>query len=206
MIASAIAEHQLSMSHGVTRPTRKAPRAPLSFLVVWECMVVCVTLPVFTRMFAWFRLVRCWAAMRFDDHRGLLPSSVKVANGRLTATLVRTKTSGVGKKREELYICVSAHAYMREESWLAVGWDLWERVGIERDFFMGLPTPSLDGMLNIEAQYADERAMSRALMSQALAPDGSPLLFVPGAYDFWLDHSDRAFLTSAVGCLDNVSG
>ena len=108
MIASAIAEHQLNMSQGVTKPVRKAPQTPLSFLVVWEAMVVQVALPVFTWMFAWFWLVRCWAAMRFDDHRGLLPASVKVANGRLTATLVRTKTSGVGKKREELYI------YMRE--------------------------------------------------------------------------------------------
>ena len=58
---------------------------------------------------------------------------------------------------------------------MAAGWALWERAGVEREFFLELPTPSLDGTLNLEAQYPDERAMSRALMAQALALNGPPL-------------------------------
>ena len=56
------------------RPTKKAPTTTLVFLVLFEGVVMSKREPKFIRMFAWYRLVRYWSSMRFDDHRGMLPS------------------------------------------------------------------------------------------------------------------------------------
>ena len=87
--------------------------------------------------------------MRFDDHRGLVPSRVRILRNGLRGTLVRTKISGLGKSREELEVVVDSGAFIFESSWLAVGWALWEELGTDRDYFMGLPTEDLAGMRKI---------------------------------------------------------
>ena len=72
-------------------------------------------------MYSWYRILRVWTAMRFDDHRGLLPDRIVVSNGILKGTLVRTKTSGAGKRREELTIAVGRDVYLCEPGWLGTG-------------------------------------------------------------------------------------
>ena len=48
--------------------------------------------------------------MRFDDHRGMLPSRLELLGSGLRSTLVRTKTTGVGKGRETLDLVVDRRA------------------------------------------------------------------------------------------------
>ena len=80
----------------------------------------------------------------------------------LRGTLVRTKTTGAGKHKEELEVVVDKSAFVLVPGWLSAGWVLWDGVFPERDFFFGFPTPSRDGMLCMEASYADDTAMSHA--------------------------------------------
>ena len=68
--------------------------------MLFEAVVVDSTSPKFVRMFAWLRLVRVWTALRFDDHRGIIPRRMVLTSTGLRGTLVRTKTSGAGKRRE----------------------------------------------------------------------------------------------------------
>ena len=84
----------------------------------------------------------------------------------LRGTLVRTKTTGAGKRREELLLFVSLDAYLLHREWLKTGFALWESCTSERDYLLGLPTPDLQGMREIEAKYADGAAMSRALLGR----------------------------------------
>ena len=111
----------LTDSGGSTKPVRKAPQLPVAFAMAFERIVVDSSSPKFLRMFAWFRLVRLWACLRFDDHRGLLPQSMRLVSGCLKGTLVRTKTSGPGRRREELYIHVDSAAYLVSPGWLEAG-------------------------------------------------------------------------------------
>ena len=156
-------------------------------------------------MFAWYRAVRSWTAMRFDDHRGLVPAKMRLTAVGLRGTLVRTKTNGTGKRQEELYLHVDFGAYLKHSTWLRVGWELWGETDPNRDFFLGLPTPDLAGMRNIEARYPDAQAMSKALMCRCTQPDGSPIFFVAGSWNYWSEHSDRAFLTSVAACIPEVA-
>ena len=73
-------------------------------------------------MYAWYRVVRRWSAMRFDDHRGMVPQLIRLGAGGPRATLVRTKTTGAGKKKEQLELVVDRMTYLVEEGCLATGW------------------------------------------------------------------------------------
>ena len=88
--------------------------------------------------------MRC--TLRFVDHRGLVPSRIRLLRSGLRGTLVWTKTSGVGKSREELEVVIDHSAFLFMPAWLQTGWALWERMGTGRDYFMGLPTPDLMGI------------------------------------------------------------
>ena len=90
------------------------------------------------RCFAWFRLVRIWCCLRFDDHRMLLPSTLRLVGGSLKATLVRTKNTGIGKRREELYLHLDAEAFIFERTWLRTRFELWMSAGTAHDYFLML--------------------------------------------------------------------
>ena len=69
---------------------------------------------------------------------------------------------------------------------------------------MGLPTPDLMGMRQVEAKYAHAVAMDRALLQQLKGSSGQPLLQHAVACEFWTLHSDRASLPSFAACLNEV--
>ena len=52
---SAVKEFELGVGGGATRAVKKAPQVPVSFLLLFEHMVVDVEAPVFVRMYAWSR-------------------------------------------------------------------------------------------------------------------------------------------------------
>ena len=134
LLEAAVAEHHVCNASGVTHAVRKAPQTPLAFVVMWECFVMDSSLAVALRMYSWYRSVRAWTAMRFDDHRGLVPDRIVSEHGILKGTLVRTKTTGAGKKREELTIAVGQDVFAREPDWMCTGWRLWQAFDTPRDF------------------------------------------------------------------------
>ena len=83
LLKAALEELTLQLTGGVARPVRKAPQVPVALLFAFEKVVVDVNELPFVRTFAWWRLVRAWGSLRFDDHRGLLPSSLRLAMGSL---------------------------------------------------------------------------------------------------------------------------
>ena len=132
-------------------------------------------------MFAWYRCIRLWSSMRFGDHRGLVPARMGLLPSGLRGTLVRTKTTGLGKHREELELVVDVEAFIVMPLWLETGWRLWEDVFPHRDFFMGLPSVDRSTMRCIEARYSDSAAMSLALLASLRLPSGAPIFSDPMA-------------------------
>ena len=80
--------------------------------------------PVYHRTFAWYRLFRHWASLRWDDTQALLPFSLGRRARGVFVLLARTKTSGSGKTLTVLPCFVSEAAYVRRP-WLDVGLILW---------------------------------------------------------------------------------
>ncbi len=52
-------------------------------------------------MHAWWKLLKVFGTLRFDDHRGLLPESLALGGAALSGKLTRTKTSGRAPAKPE---------------------------------------------------------------------------------------------------------
>ena len=180
----------------------QAPRLPIQIVVALERLVMLTGAARYVRMYAWFRLVKVWGTLRFDDHRGLVPSTMSMRSDGMHGTLERTKTSGLGKARQHLPLFVAKGAALSDPDWLAVGWALWESASPGRDYFVGLPSEDLQRMRDVEAKYPDGLAMGRALLREVRSGDGEVLL-TPGVEQFWSEHSERATLPSWVGCVES---
>ena len=142
--------------------------------------------------------------MRFDDQRGLLPATVRLIGGCLKGTLVRTKTTGPGRRREELYIHVDSAAYLLAPQWLEIGWRLWASIGCKKELFLTLPTCDWDWALQLEATYTDSRAMSRNLTQRLRNDDESLMLSITDSAAYWTEHSDRATLPTWAASLQSI--
>ena len=152
--------------------------------------------PHYHRAFAWYRLFRHWSSLRWDDTQGLVPSTLERRARGVFGLLLRTKTSGPGKKTLILPVFVSQEAYVGKP-WLDVGLLLLTQgeFAFERDYFLPLPHRDLTGVLQQRALYSDSAGFSRALLGTICAEDGDALL-TPLACRLWTEHSDRSGLDS----------
>ena len=89
---------------------------------------------------SWWLLLQCWATLRFDDHRGIVPAKVKISESGLLGKLTRSKVSGPGKKLNFRLVIVVSSAYIHHKLWLLTGWQLLEKDPDSRDYL--LPAPS----------------------------------------------------------------
>ena len=106
---------------------QRAPRFPLSLVAAMELAVAMdETLPDAARVVLWARLVKTYGALRMDDLQRLAPERVKMSSIGLVASLLRTKTSGNGKRTRELHLFIPMEAGVASASWLKIGFSLWK--------------------------------------------------------------------------------
>ena len=186
---------------GRQQKRRQAPPMLVGVLSALERTVNDQDQPRFIRAYAWYRLFRHWASLRFDDTSGLSPQDLQIRARGVFGLLSRTKTSGSDKEITVLPVFVSFEAWVEKE-WLRTGLGIWqsEGLGFSRDYFLCLPDRALTGSCGKRARYSDARGFSRSLLGTLRATDGSPLL-LPAALNFWTEHSDRSGLDSWLGAL-----
>ena len=174
-------------------PRGQAPQMPLALLAALESEVLNKDRPLFHGGFAWYRLLRHWAALRWSDSQALSPSSLVLRARGLTGVLSRTKTSGPGKAHEVLPIFVSDGAYL-VHPWVRVGVELWKTTGLsnERNSFLPLPDPTLSRATKRRALYSDSAAFSQALLGSVEVPELGSALLPNEAGRSCFEHSDRA--------------
>ena len=55
---------------------------------------------VYIRLIAWFYFLQTWCSLKFDDHRGLEPASLRNTKESLSGVLTRAKTHGPDKSSD----------------------------------------------------------------------------------------------------------
>ena len=175
--------------------TVAAPREPLMFTVIRERIVVDEGKPLYHRAYAWWKGVQSWASMRFSDHVGLDPASLRMSDGSLRGEINRTKTTGADKTIGSRAFIVAAECYLECPNWIAIGFEIWSGFHFERKYFLPLPTADLQGVVPLEVNYMDACAMTRVLLADYVMPSddegGMDLLLLPGLAGFWTEHSPR---------------
>ena len=137
------------------RLIKRAPRYPVFMLMLLEALVIDVGHATGWRIWAWAKLVKVWASLRWSDLQAIIPAELSLVEGRLTTVLRRTKTSGPSRRVKELPVAISEHAYFLRSTWLRVGFDLLRtHANYKRDYL--LPRLNQDGLLEKKpASYAD---------------------------------------------------
>ena len=199
-------EHEISGDQGTKARKGKAPMIPVMVLFALELVVLDTVRPLYVRGFAWVKLLKFWASLRYDDLQWLALASMVLTAAGLHATLPRTKTSGPGKRAATLTATISSDAWLVSPRWLAEGFAIWKHFETDRDYLLPCPTPDLQGVRDCHASYNDAAALSQALYNELRWPKLCPergwqgsadeALLCQGAGRFWTEHSERNGLTS----------
>ena len=194
-------------------PTRKAPLLPVAMVCSLELAVCDSSQPLYARGFAFYKLLKLWAACRSDDLTGLNPASLVLSSKGLQGVLERTKMTGPGKRVRYLPIFISCKAFLVSPDWLATGFGLWQNgsMAFVRDYFLPLPTADLSGARQIMAKYPQVVAMTKILWHSLRLPiwrEGKwslsdKLLFSSmEPLRFWSEHSERNWLVSLLAMME----
>eukprot|EP00434_Breviolum_minutum_P036054 symbB.v1.2.031930.t2/scaffold3763.1/size50786/1 len=213
-VKNVLEEIAVRLEGSEPRFTRKAWHMPVAVVRALEESVVDRELTRFVRAYAWFRLLKLWAGLRFSDTKGLPYGSLKMEDHGLSGVLAVTKTTGPGKKIALLKLYVSREAWIEEGRWLEEGWAIWEAMTAEkgykdRDFFLPMPSRDLEGIVRKMSHYYTAAQMSQALFSELMVKRRGDFerLLEAGVGTVWTEHTERVTLrtwAASAGVPDRV--
>ena len=192
---------------GTGAAKKKAPRPTMQIMTALELVIMNGDAPRYWRAYAWFKLVKIWGSLGWDDSKGWLPMTTFLSSDGLTATIGRTKTTGADKKVNALPLFISSACSFSGQPWLQEGFEIWSSAAFwsERDFWLSLPNACMDGSTGQMAEYSDSIALGRNLFQGLCQPkcdetgclvSGNQPIFAPGAASFFTEHGDRVWLIS----------
>ena len=197
-IKNALEEANLRLQSVELKPSRKALLIPVSIVVAWEQHVCDESRPSYHPVYAWFRLIKLWTGVRFDDTKGVPNRTLELSDTSLKGVIHRSKTSGPGKRVILLPFYISRQAWIMEKDWLEVGWKLWSAMGTSsglatRDFMLPWPDKSCNGFVRKVVDYPIASTMSQALFNEIRMGkgEGSKPLLQPGLGVLWTERSER---------------
>ena len=191
-------------------PRSSAKVLCLSAVLAWEKIVAAEGEKEYVRVFAWFKLIKLWGALRWDDTLAIPPSSIELRDGRgLKGKIMRSKTTGEGRRVEILEFYISEDAWLQWPYWLRVGWQLFVEMGkkfgnLGRDFLLPRPDKHLRGFRGSMVRYAEAMSMARALAKVSSVENGmlgQLLVTLQDTSGFWSEHSERVTIISWAAAL-----
>eukprot|EP00435_Cladocopium_sp_Y103_P056842 s1981_g19.t1 len=183
-------------------PIRRASRYPAVAIESLEATVLDNELSVGMRIMAWVKLLKIWGALRYDDLQKINPAQLHLTGGRLTTTLRVTKTSGPGKRVQELPVCISEYAYAWDPAWIEQGFHLLKtHASFERDYLLPKLIDNWGGFQHRYATYQDVTSYSCHLRKRLLSYYDFSAIFPEDLASFWTEHSEHATLPTALAML-----
>ena len=152
-------EHLVVEAGAGLQAKKQAPRFPFVALASLELFVKRDGLPVMRRIQGKSLLFRSYGTCRFDDLQNMDPDKLRKLGGLVVTELLRSKTSGAGKRNRELPIAISLEASLLGTDWLLTFLeDLEEVKEGPRDFL--LQSSTYDGLRprKAEKSYAESAA------------------------------------------------
>ena len=110
-------------------PKRTAPLFTVATIMSAELTVANEDETVVTRLLAWSLLIMVWGSLRTDDLLWLDRSRCRLSELGWKGVLLRSKTSGAGRRVKELPVFVQRMVSLTGTDWLQLGQSLHELVG-----------------------------------------------------------------------------
>lgn len=125
-------------------PKRSAPLYTVAMVISAELLVADPEESETARVLAFVFLLMIWCALRTDDVLWIDRSRLYLSDVGLRGVLMRSKTSGAGRRVRELPIFVVRSNSLSGQDWLLVGMDLYQRVASRFPGVQFLCTPRKD--------------------------------------------------------------
>ena len=182
-------------------PIKRAPRWPAAFFLAMERIVASGSHPKGRRIGAWMKLVKAWASLRFSDAANLRCGMLRFYDGKLCGMLLKTKTTGAGKRVRELPVFVGPDAFIVHKEWLGVGFELLKDASSqEGPFVFGEGIFNRVATGHTQMKYYEAAAIGADVMEEMRTLDGTKML-PEGWCRFWTEHSERATLASGLAAI-----
>ena len=147
---------------------RQPPRCPTFILAALEDVVMSAEAPTYWRAMSWWILVQCWATLRFDDHRGIVPAELEVTESGLLDKRKRSKVTGPDKKLNFRLLVIHSSACVHQKLWMLTGWQLLEKDAFDsRDYLPPAPSNNYRRVKNKELKYQVAFAVQTRLLAFA---------------------------------------
>ena len=206
LVDAAIKSWSAELEAGA-KPIRKAPMFTVAILLSLEMTLARLSVENGLRYACFMVLIMVWSALRCDDLQNIDPASVTFSQLGLKFNILRTKTSGPGKKQGTLQGFVLRGVSLSGYDWLATGMSLLQsdEFKFPRDFLC----VHLDDKWQVSSKdYLEPEGVAslvRAVLRALHAPkrvDGKwglskTVHLVPeNLVTFWSGHSPRHVLPS----------
>ena len=190
----------------------KAPPLSVATLISLELFILDTGNRLYCRAIAWVILLCVWGCMRLSDLEGLDPQRIHLSSRGLRAILVRTKTTGPGKRVKETPIFLARRISFTGVDWLKIGLDIWDSFERKsRDYFVFAADKSLGSPIFKYASVETVAQYVRHVLSLLGVPSKQRTggwkvkdlsLFEEHGELFWSGHSMRHFLPSVAASVD----
>ena len=191
---------------------KRAPPMSVATLVSLELFIADQSKSLYSRAIAWIILLCTWCCMRLSDLEGLDPQRILLSSRGLRAVLIRTKTTGPGKRVKETPIYLARRISFTGTDWLKLGLDIWDGFEMKsRDYFVFAANKTFDNPVFRYASVETVAQYVRFVLSLLMVPakqmtGGWRLKEIP-LFDgngeiFWSGHSMRHFLPSVAASVD----
>ena len=183
------------------KPIKMAPRWLTMMIGPMEGLVMDRGAPLGRRVAAWMKLVKLWGALRFSDAANMKVRAIRFYDGKFTATLQKTKTTGAGKRVRELPLYIGEDAYVSESSWLEIGYNLVKRTWREDGDFVFNEGALDSGQTGTGPMKYYEASAASSDVITALRDYEGERIFPEGFERFWSEHSERSTLPSCLAAM-----
>lgn len=182
-------------------PIKRAPRWLTLMIGPMEEIVMSRKHPVGRRIAAWMKLVKMWAALRFSDAANMRVRTLKYYDGKMTAILQKTKTTGAGKRVRELPVYVGEDAYVAKKEWLGTGLELIKTTWREDGQYVFNVGAFSEGQTGVGPMKYYEASGASCEVIAALEDYEGNKIFPEGYERFWTEHSERSTLPSCLAAM-----
>eukprot|EP00913_Durusdinium_trenchii_P023640 g22210.t1 len=168
------------------------------FMALVSILNICTAPPVIYLLITQFFMISMnWTVNEFDDAAHLKTSELRFYDGQLLGMLHQSKTSGAGKRVRELPLFIARDAYVVQDDWLAVGFDL-IKLQMPRDRVYVFPEGCFYGTRYGDSHVTYAEAVSGSARTLALLDGYSGRLIPSGWERFWSGRGERATLPSGL--------
>ncbi len=147
----------------VMKEKKQAPQLPAMFVIKLKAMIGNLSVPLFKRGYAFFKLVALWTGLRSDDQTWIVPLSMVLGEFGLEFALRQTKTTGPDTRIQVLRAFVSRGAWIRNREWLEAGLGIWWVADPNRVAYVLLPASGMEGFSDRAAAYLGVAAVARGV-------------------------------------------